>query len=95
MKTKDECLPIELVNVSITPAAEAAIEEAGQTIESFLSIHQWGDWGDMPDEDRALYDRALIKGSTVESVFTTKNLSPVWVYTAIGQYTQVYLPDER
>ncbi len=94
-KTKDDYLPIEIINATVTPAAASAIERAGQTVEELLDLHRQGDWGNLTDEDGEVYDRALMNGSTVESEFITNRFDRVWFYTAIGEYTQVYLPDER
>ncbi len=95
MKTKEDCVPIELVNITTTPAALAAILAAEQTPDFFLEKHRMGDWGNLADEDGEFYDRALIKGSTVEGEYVTGNFDRIWIYTAIGQYTSIYLPEER
>ncbi len=94
-KTKDDCLPIKLVNVAATPAAIEVIHAADQTLDYFLGKHQMGDWGNLTDEDGEFYDRALINGSAVEGEYITDGFDRIWIYTAIGQYTSVYLPDER
>lgn len=93
--TKADCLPINLVNVVVTPTALEAIERAGQSLDHFLELHREGDWGNLVDEDAAFYDRALISASTVMSEFVTQEFDRLCVYTAIGNYTSVYLPGER
>lgn len=95
MRTKADCLPIQLVNVTITREAEAAIVAAGQTVDHFLGLHSRGDWGNFCEEDSAFYDRALVAGSTVTSEFITDNFDRIHIYTAIGRYTSIYLPGER
>lgn len=92
-------MPLEIVNLSVTPAADAAIKAAikaaGQTVEEFVTRHSQGDWGNLVDENAEFYDCALIAGSTVEGEYVTKDFERVWIYTSIGQYTRVYLPAER
>lgn len=95
MKTKSDYLPIELVNVVATPAVLKAIRAAGQTLDHFLEKHRRGDWGNLSNEDAAFYDRALIAGSTVFGEYITDNFDRIHIYTAIGNYTSVYLPGER
>jgi len=95
MKTKADCLPIPLVNIVVTPAALEVIRSAGQTLDYFLEKHRHGDWGNLSEEDAAVYDCALLAGSTVMGEYLTDNFDRIWIYTAIGQYTSVYLPSER
>jgi hypothetical protein len=44
--------PFPRGQVVATPAALAALEEAGQRPQDFLARHVHGDWGDLCDEDR-------------------------------------------
>ncbi len=77
MKTKADCLPLELVNVVATPDALAAIRATGQTLDEFLDKHRMGDWGNLSEEDAAVYDRALVSGSTVMGEYITDNFDRI------------------
>ncbi len=80
-KTRDDYLPIKIVNPVATPAALSAIESDGQTVEEFLELHRWGGWGNLVAEEEEVYDRALMNGTSVESEFVTKNFDRIWVCT--------------
>jgi hypothetical protein len=54
--TKQPFFP--LGQVVATPGALATLKKAGQDVSQFLSLHVFGDWGEMPDEIRARIWRA-------------------------------------
>ena len=57
-----------------TPAALAAIKEAGKIPFEFVARHARGDWGDdLSDEDRLLNDQSVKDGSRILSAFTLTN----------------------
>jgi hypothetical protein len=67
--------------VVATPGALAALEEAGQTPDFFLRRHVAGDWGDVPEEDKAANEQALIDGSRLLSAYRTLKGERIWVIT--------------
>jgi hypothetical protein len=64
-----------------TPAALAAIHQAGQSAREILARHAAGDWGDLDQEDRRRNDEALIDGSRLFSAYTLGTGKRVWVIT--------------
>lgn len=59
-----------------------------------LSRHLNGDWGDVPDEDKALNDAALAAGDRLLSVYTVDG-EVIWVITeADRSVTTVLFPSE-
>ena len=83
-----------------TPAALAAIEEAGQSPADFLDRHGRGDWGEVDDEDRRLNDEALRDGTRLLSAYATALGERLWVLTEAADEegrraaTTILLPDE-
>lgn len=72
-------------HVVATPGALVALQEAGQQPTEFLSRHLAGDWGDLDDEDRTLNDEALVDGSRILSLYSTKAGQRIWIITeAVG-----------
>lgn len=94
-KDKTDYLPIQLINISATDAAKEAIIRADESLDDLLQRHRNGDWGNLSDEDKRVYDAALKSGSTVFSEFITSEFDRIWIYTAIGKYTKIYLPNEN
>jgi hypothetical protein len=43
-----------LGRIYITPGADDALFASGQSENEFLNRHMAGDWGDLPEEDRAV-----------------------------------------
>lgn len=86
--------------VVATPAALAAIRQAGQAAGDLLSRHRAGDWGDVDADDARLNDDALADGGRLLSAYTLRTGVKVWVVTeAAGDdgrraSTCVLLPDE-
>ncbi len=64
-----------------TPGALEALQNAGQQPHEFLLRHLSGDWGDLDQEDRQLNDDAVIDGSRILSVYTTRNGERLWIIT--------------
>ena len=70
-----------LGQVVATPAALAALEEAGQTPHEFLDRHRVGDWGTLPEEDVRENERALSMGSRLFSAYNLADETRIWVIT--------------
>ena len=49
----------KLGQVVATPGALQALEDAGQSPDHFLDLHQNGSWGELDESDRRLNDRAV------------------------------------
>lgn len=94
MNEKSDYLPINLITITATEAARNAINSSGDSLNDLLAKHAAGDWGNMSDEDKAVYDAALKSSSTVMSEFITSGFDRIWIYTAIGNYTKVFMPNE-
>ena len=78
-----------------TPGALEALEESGQSPVEFLSRHVAGDWGEVCDEDKALNDDALERGTRLLSSYTTLKGVKFWIITeADRSSTCVLLPEE-
>ena len=64
-----------------TPAALAALQEAGQTPAAFFHRHQTGDWGIVSPDDRRANDEALQSGARLLSAYETTLGSKIGVIT--------------
>jgi len=71
----------QLGKIVATPAALAAIENAGQTPAFFLAKHAAGDWGEVDAGDAALNDQALINGERLLSAYKTLKGERIWIIT--------------
>ena len=78
-----------------TPGALAALEEANQTAQEFLSRHLQGDWGDLCDDDKTANQEALEQGLRLLSSYTTGHHQKLWVVTeADRSATTLLLPED-
>jgi hypothetical protein len=60
-----------------------------------IQRHQSGDWGDVPNEDIAANDRALIAGTRILSAYHAENGTKFWIITeADRRATTVLLPED-
>ena len=65
-----------------TPGAIEALEQSGQSLWEFLSLHLGGAWGDELDaEDKAANDEALKDGSRILSAYILKTGVKIWIIT--------------
>ena len=71
----------DLGQLVATPGALAALEKAGQNPMEFLSRHVTGDWGELPEEDKAENQLSLEKGFRLLSSYRTTAGDKVWVIT--------------
>jgi hypothetical protein len=84
-----------LGQVVATPGAFAALEEAGQRPEEFLSRHIAGDWGVVPDEDKQENELSVQKGFRILSAYVLKTGVKIWLITeADRSSTCLLLPSE-
>ncbi|MFV8630676.1 hypothetical protein ACNRDB_14505 [Ralstonia pseudosolanacearum] len=78
-----------------TPAAIAALSEAGVSAYLLLNRHARGDWGDLSYEDQAMNQLAVLTGERVLSRYTLPNGQAVWVITEADRAaTTVLLPED-
>lgn len=81
----------DLGQLVATPGALAALAKTGQNAMEFLSRHVRGDWGELPEEDRAENQLSLEKGFRLLSSYRT-SANETTLLTALGKFIP---PDER
>jgi hypothetical protein len=85
----------DLGQLVATPGALAALEKAGQNPMDFLSRHVTGDWGELPEEDKAENQLSLEKGFRLLSSYRTAAGEKVWAITESDRtVTTLLLPEE-
>ena len=84
-----------LGQVVATPGALEAIEASGDSLSSYLSRHQSGDWGEVDAHDRRENQLSLEQGFRLMSVYSLSTGVKIWVITeADRSSTCVLLPEE-
>lgn len=79
----------------MTPGVEEALNDAQQSPAEFLSLHESGNWGDVPPEDAEANQRALEEGLRILSSYKTKKGVTIWIITeADRSETILLLPEE-
>lgn len=79
----------------ITPAAEAALHSVGTHPIRLLARHLHGDWGNIPVEDQAANELALLTGKRLLSSYDLEGGGKVWIITeADRSVTTILLPDD-
>lgn len=85
----------ELGEVVLTPGAQDALEEAGQSAREFLLRHVKGDWSEMQQTDIDQNVIAVSNNGMIFSTFKLLNDTEINVKTDAGhQVTTLYLPGE-
>jgi hypothetical protein len=78
-----------------TPGAIEALSEAEQEASEFLRRHQYGDWGDLSDDDKHENDFSLSRSLRIFSAYHTTKGEKIWVITeADRSSTTILLPRE-
>jgi hypothetical protein len=78
-----------------TPGALEALQQAEQEAVELLARHIWGDWGDLPDEDREENELSLQRGLRLFSAYELSTGVRVWVITEWDRsVTTLLLPSE-
>ncbi len=86
-------LPLTLGRTVITANAKNILSDLD--IETALSRHQSGDWGELCEEDREVNEDALQNGFRVLSVYKSKKGDKFWVITeADRSCTTVLMPED-
>ena len=76
----------------ITTPAYAVLSH--EDVESALSRHASGDWGEIAEEDRGVNESALAEGARLLSVYRSAKGVKFWIITeADRSVTTVLLPD--
>lgn len=84
-----------LGQVVATPGALDALEQAGEMAFGYLQRHSAGDWGDVPEEDKASNEEDIARGQGAMSAYTLKTGEKIWVITEWDRsVTTVLLPSE-
>jgi hypothetical protein len=79
----------------ITPGAQEALDDSGESFVPFLNRHVTGDWGTIDAEDAALNVEALAVGNRLLSVYQTSKQVPFWIITERDRSaTTILLPSE-
>lgn len=85
----------DLGRVVATPGVLAALEESGEDPHLYLGRHVTGDWGDVPQADRAANTLALATGERILSSYRTSTGTKLWVITEANRSsTCILLPEE-
>ena len=85
-------LLFQAIRVVVTPGVLNLLSK--RKISKLLKRHMQGDWGDLCEDDKEIYDRALLEGGRVLSSFTTSK-GTVWITTDANRLTTtVLLPSE-
>jgi hypothetical protein len=84
-----------LGQISATPGALQALQQAGQSPQEFLERHVNGDWGEVSEDDKKENEFSLTHGFRILSAYTTRTGERLWVITeADRSYTTFLLPRE-
>ena len=85
----------DLGRIVATPGAIDALETTGVLPISLICRHQYGDWGDLCDEDKTVNDEAVHRGSRIFSSYQITPLVNIWVITEANRWiTTLLLPSE-
>ena len=74
-----------------TPGALRALGEAGQLPAELLARHVTGDWGDLPDEDKAENELSVEEGFRIFSAYELQTGAKVWVITEADRSATTFL----
>jgi len=86
---------VELGLIDVTPGAQAALEEAGQTADEFVLRHAHGDWGELGTAEIKDNQVSLKEGFRIFSAYTLATGVRISVFTEDDRsMTKILLPDE-
>jgi hypothetical protein len=81
--------------LGMTPGVKEALDDAQQSPAEFLSLHESGNWGDVPAEDAEANQKALEEGLRILSSYKTNKGATIWIITeADRSQTTLLLPEE-
>jgi hypothetical protein len=84
-----------LGRVVATPGALAALEASGESLFTYLSRHQSGDWGEVPLEDIKENEFSLRHGLRLLSAYQTSAGNKLWVITEADRSSTCILLTEE
>lgn len=85
----------QLGQILMTFGATEALEESGESLYKFLTLHQSGEWGIVGKEDWNENDLSVGEGLRILSAYKTKNGEKIWIITeADRSATTILLPEE-
>ncbi|HDP0319668.1 TPA: plasmid related protein [Salmonella enterica subsp. enterica serovar Concord] len=76
----------------VTPGIRELIKQ-GVNIQSFLTRHLRGDWGDICQEDKSANNHAAERDGMILSAYWVTPDTKIWIMTDNGS-TTIMLPDE-
>lgn len=72
----------QLGRLLITPGAQEALAETGESVWTYFARHAQGDWGEVDAEDAAANYEALKDGNRLLSAYTLKDgTTRLWLIT--------------
>ena len=81
--------------VVMTPGAAALLEDTGTPSLQILARHQFGDWGDLCEDDVQTNRDAILFGERILSAYKLEGGRKLWVITeADRSVTTLLLPEE-
>jgi hypothetical protein len=84
-----------LGQVVTTPGVLAALETSGDSLLHYLTLHEFGHWGDVDPDDWQANEAALQQGLRILSAYTLSSGVRIWIITeADRSSTCVLLPEE-
>lgn len=84
-----------LGRIVATPGALGALEQAGESPDSFIKRHVTGDWGELDAEDRQENEFSVEHSFRLLSSYTLKSGTKLWIITeADRSSTTLLLPSE-
>lgn len=86
---------VEVGLVQVTPGAQAALEEAGQTADEFLLRHAHGDWGEIGIGVLKENQVSLKEGFRIFSAYYLNTGVKIQIFTEEDRsFTKILLPEE-
>jgi hypothetical protein len=78
-----------------TWGAEQALQEAGESADTYLDRHAFGDWGDVDEHDAEENDFSVENNLRILSVYTLSTGVKIWIITEANRSrTTTLLPAE-
>ena len=86
---------LQLGQVVATPGVLAALETSGDSLLHYVTLHEFGYWGDLDPQDQKENELALQRGLRILSAYTLSSGVRIWIITeADRSSTCVLLPEE-
>lgn len=69
MDAGNRTMKFEVGEIVVTPAARAAVEANGLTLDQLLARHRAGDWGEVSEQVRTVNERGLSEQFNLQSSY--------------------------